>query len=176
MAIRRIFKDNPKMCHITFNFMACTWSLFFVCVNFWLKTKWLSFYTLPYVQDLSTSDFFLFPKIQAGPWDLMINGNSWQQLVSFKCHITLKGTTMITSKWHSDKNIRAISPRKLFHLTMYESCCVESQPQTTYNTHLQTWNHMKLFPVKQQRNGGHWNCHKCEITPGFNSGTKATNL
>jgi len=43
MAIRRIFKDNPKMCHITEYFTAYTWSVSFACVNFWLKTKWLSF-------------------------------------------------------------------------------------------------------------------------------------
>ena len=47
MAIRRIFEDNTKTCHITAKFAAFTWSLFFVCVNFWLKRKWLSFYTLP---------------------------------------------------------------------------------------------------------------------------------
>jgi len=51
-------------------------------------------------------------------------------------------------KCKCDKNIQVISLRKLFHPTMYQSCCVESQPQTTHNAHLQTWSHLKLLTVQ----------------------------
>ena len=33
MAIRRILKDSPKMCHVTAKFTARIWPLFFVCIK-----------------------------------------------------------------------------------------------------------------------------------------------
>ena len=147
MAMRRIFKDKPKMSHYC-QFYSLYFATLLCLCKFPAKkqngchfihsllTRFINFWLLP------------LPKTQEGTWGLMISGKSWQELLSFKWHITLKGTTMIRSKCHWDKNIQAISPRKLFHHTMYQTCCIESQPQSTYNAHLQNWNHLKLLPVK----------------------------
>jgi len=144
MVITRIFKDNPKVCHISANFTACTWSLSFVCVNFWEKTNWLSFYTLPNHQIYQPLTFSS-PRTQDGPWGLTISGKSWQEPISFKRCITLKDTR---SKCRCDKKIQDISPAKLFQCTMYQPCCLRSQPQSTNNVHLQKLKLLKLLPVK----------------------------